>query len=135
MEQLEKSIEKYYDFLKSKTIIETIPESDWVILHTPYIGLYNDSISISIKKDEDRIVMSDDGIALKNLMINILDKKYEKLLRSIIFGYDVKIEYNKELMVYTTEEDFAQKLYNLISAIQEIHTTVAALYADHILNS
>ena len=42
-------IENYYNFLKQKTAVITETGSKWVVISTPFIGLFNDTLEIFIK--------------------------------------------------------------------------------------
>jgi len=35
-------IDKYYDFLKGKTAVITETGSNWAVISTPFIGLFNE---------------------------------------------------------------------------------------------
>lgn len=117
-------IDKYYEFLKERTSVITSTESDWIVISTPFIGLFNDMIEIYVKKENGKIVLSDDGVTLKN--IELLgppisrSPKRKDLFENILLIYGVQL-HGDELMIEATENNFAQKTHNLISAISEIN--------------
>lgn len=137
-------INKYYDFLKERTTIVTDTGTDWAVISTPFIGLFNDTLEIYAKKDNGKILMSDDGVTLKNLELTgaaiARSPKRKELLERILLTYGIQLQ-DDELMVEATENNFAQKKHNLISAISEINDmymlakhTVASIFKEDVRN-
>ncbi|MFN4299869.1 MAG: DUF1828 domain-containing protein [Thermaurantimonas sp.] len=137
-------INKYYDFLKERTTIVTDTGTNWAVISTPFIGLFNDTLEIYAKKDNGKILMSDDGITLKNLELTgaaiTRSPKRKDLLERILLTYGIQLQ-NDELIVEATENNFAQKKHNLISAISEINDmymlakhTVASIFKEDVRN-
>ena len=136
-------IENYYNFLKQKTAVITETGSKWVVISTPFIGLFNDTLEIFIKKENDKIQMSDDGVTLKNLELigSIISRspKRKDLLERILLTYGIQLNNNDELVVDANENNFAQKKHNFISAISEINDmymlakhTVASVFKEDV---
>lgn len=137
-------INKYYDFLKERTTIVTDTGTNWAVISTPFIGLFNDTLEIYAKKDNGKILMSDDGVTLKNLELTgaaiARSPKRKDLLDRILLTYGIQMK-DDELIVETTENNFAQKKHNLISAISEINDmymlarhTVASIFKEDVRN-
>ncbi len=122
MKWLEDNIKQYYDFLKSNTHLRKSMESGWIVINTPYVGTFNDTIDIYAKKEPTgQIVLSDDGLTLKNLELVGVDlssrsKKRKEWLNMILLNYGITLQ-NGELVVHCSNADFAQKKHNLLSAI------------------
>jgi hypothetical protein len=137
-------IENYYNFLKSKTIAITNTGSDWAVISTPFIGLFNDTLEIYVKKENGKIILSDDGVTLKNLELvgSAISRspKRKELLERVLLTYGIQW-LNDELIVEATENNFPQKKHNLISAIAEINDmymlakhTVASVFKEDVRN-
>jgi len=120
-------INSYYDFLKGKTSVITETGTNWVVISTPFIGLFNDTLDIYAKMDSanNKILLSDDGVTLKNLdLIGATishSPKRKEIVQRILSNYDVQIDPNNEIVVQANESSFAQKKHNLITAISEIN--------------
>lgn len=114
-------MDEYYTFLKEKTII-TQSTTGWVTISTPFLNMFNDSIEIYAKKDNGKILLSDDGNTLKNLdyygVSFSRSPKRKEFLENILLNYGISIK-NQELLVETNELNFPQKKLNLLSAISE----------------
>jgi len=135
-------IDKYYDFLKGRTAIVTETGTNWAVISTPFLGLFNDTLEIYAKKDNGKILLSDDGITIKNLDLVgspiSRSSKRKELLDKILLNYDIQFQDN-EFITQATEQNFAQKKHNLISAISEINDmymlakhTVASIFKDDV---
>ena len=136
MNWIEDSINQYYDWLKTKTYAKVDEQSDWVAVTTPFLGLFNDPIEIYMKMEDETILMSDDGVTLKNLELAgasiTRSPKRKEWLDFILLNYGITID-NGELFVKAKQADFSQKKHNLICAISEI--TDMEITAKHIVSS
>ena len=136
MNWIEDSINQYYDWLKTKTYTKEDEQSGWFAVTTPFLGLFNDPIEIYMKMEDDTILMSDDGITIKNLELAgasiTRSPKRKEWLDFILLNYGVTID-NGELLVKAKQADFSQKKHNLICAISEI--TDMEITAKHIVSS
>lgn len=136
MNWIEDSINQYYDWLKTKAYAKVDEQSDWVAVTTPFLGLFNDPIEIYMKMEDETILMSDDGVTLKNLELAgasiTRSPKRKEWLDFILLNYGITID-NGELFVKAKQADFSQKKHNLICAISEI--TDMEITAKHIVSS
>ncbi len=128
------------EFLKEKTAVVTQTGTEWVVISTPFIGLFNDMLEIYAKREDGRIVLSDDGATLKNLETvgTSLEhsSKRREILDRILLTYGVKFA-DGELLVEATDANFGQRKHNLISAISEVNdmymlakNTVASVFKE-----
>lgn len=135
-------IENYYEFLKGRTVAITETGTEWSVISTPFLGLFNDTIELYVKKENDRIFFSDDGVTLKNLELvgSLISRspKRKELLDRILLTYGVQLEQD-ELTIEANETNVAQKKHNLISAISEINDmymlakhTVASIFKEDV---
>lgn len=136
MNWIDDSINDYFNWLLKKTFITKDEETKWCSITTPFIGLFNDNIEIYVKKDNDKLIFSDDGITLSNLELIgapiMRSPKRKEWLEMILLNYGISI-YENELQVIGTEKDFNQKKHDLICAISEISDM--AMMAKHNVNS
>lgn len=139
---LNELIDNYYDFLKGRTAVVTETGTNWAVISTPFIGLFNDTLEIYAKKDNEKILLSDDGITVKNLDLIgspvSRSPKRKDLLDKILLNYGIQYQDN-EFITEATEQNFAQKKHNLVSAISEINDmymlakhTVASIFKDDV---
>jgi hypothetical protein len=121
---IDKLIDDYYKFLKDRTAIITDTGTDWAAISTPYMGAFNDSIELYVKKSQGKILLSDDGVTLKNLDLQGVaishSAKRKAFMDNILLTYGITYT-DDELMVEATESTFAQKKHNLIMAISEVN--------------
>lgn len=135
-------IDKYYDFLKGRTAIVTDTGTDWAVISTPFPGLFNDTLEVYTKKDNGKILLSDDGITIKNLDLVgspiSRSPKRKDLLDKILLNYGIQFKDN-EFIAEATEQNFPQKKHNLVSAISEINDmymlakpTIASIFKEDV---
>jgi hypothetical protein len=122
---INKLVKDYYDFLKGHTVISTDTGTPWSVIYTPFLGLFNDTIELYIKNQDDRIHISDDGITLKNLEqigapINRSQKRKD-IVNGILINYGINLTDENELVTDANNDNFSQKKHNIISAISEIN--------------
>lgn len=139
---LNELIDKYYEFLKGRTAVVTDTGTNWAVISTPFIGLFNDTLEVYAKRDNGKILLSDDGITIKNLDLIgspvSRSPKRKDLLDKILLNYGIQYQDN-EFITEATEQDFAQKKHNLVSAICEINDmymlakhTVTSIFKDDV---
>jgi len=139
---IDKLLDDYYLFLKQKTVITEISSSDWIEIDTPFTDVFNDTIEIYAKRQNGKIILSDDGHTLRNLELSGVEisrsQNRKEMLDRILLNYGVHLE-NKELTSEATESTFPQKKLNLLSAISEANDlyviakhTVASLFREDV---
>ncbi len=105
-------IDKYYDFLKGRTSVITETGTDWAVISTPFLGLFNDTLDVYAKKENGKILLSDDGMTIKNLDLigSTISRspKRKELLDRILLNYGIQLNDN-EFVTEATEQTFAQK--------------------------
>lgn len=132
----ENSINQYYHWLREKTFTKADDQSGWVTVSTPFLGLFNDPIEVFMKLQGDTILLSDDGVTLKNLDLAgasvTRSPKRKEWLDFILLNYGVELQ-GDELCVSANQMDFPQKKHNLICAISEVSDM--EITAKHIVSS
>lgn len=142
MSWIDERIETYYQWLKDNTAIKEDIGIGWSSVSTPFVGLFNDCIEIFIKKEEDKILLSDDSLTIENLTLLGVDiarsPKRMEFIKYVLRNYGVQLV-DKELTVVSSEKDFPQKKHALISAISEISDlgitakhTVASVFVEDV---
>lgn len=142
MSWIDERIETYYQWLKDNTAIKEDIGTGWSSVSTPFVGLFNDCIEIFIKKEEDKILLSDDSLTIENLTSLGMDiarsPKRMEFIKYVLRNYGVQLV-DKELTVVSSEKDFPQKKHALISAISEISDlgitakhTVASVFVEDV---
>lgn len=144
MNWIDELIEEYFRFLRGKTSVHTDELTGWSVISTPFMGIFNDTIDLFVKKNNGKILLSDDGKTLHNLDLvgaNISRSvKRKEIMEKIFLNYGVKLD-GEEIITEATEKDFPQKKYNLISAIAEVNDlytlakiTVASVFKEDVQN-
>ncbi len=132
----EDSISQYYHWLREKTFTKSDGQSGWIAVSTPFLGLFNDPIEVYMRLQGDTILLSDDGVTLKNLALSganvTRSQKRKEWLEYILLNYGVEL-HNDELCISAKQADFPQKKHNLICAISEISDM--EITAKHIVSS
>jgi hypothetical protein len=134
---LEKLLDEYYAFLKGRTSIIEETGTDWHVISTPFVGLFNDTIELYIKKqDNNKILLSDDSITINNLELMgasiSRSPKRKEIMDKILLNYGLQLKGN-EIVAESTEQSFVQKKFGFISAISEINDMY--MLAKHSISS
>lgn len=135
-------INDYYIWLKSKTVIISDEKTQWVAIQTPFIGLFNDTIEMYAQKKENKIILSDNGETFHNLDLvgSSLNRTGERrnIAERILLNYGIQLQ-ETELIAETTEQNFAQKKHNFLSAIMELNdlyvlskTSVSSIFKEDV---
>jgi len=123
MSWISELVDDFYKFLREKTEIQEDALTEWHLVTTPFLGLFNDSIEIYIKRNGDKIILSDDGQTLHNLELSGVSltrsQKRMDYLKRILLNYGVLLQDNRELVIVSDIKNFAQKQLNLLAAISD----------------
>lgn len=123
MNWIDELINNYFSFLKEKTIVTKLENSDWIEISTPFTDVFNDTIEIYAKRNNGKIFLTDDGITMRNLELSGVEisrsAKRKDYLEKILLNHGVKLDNSNELTSEATVYNFPQKKLNLISAISE----------------
>lgn len=121
---LEQLLDDYYAFLKGRTSIIDKTGTDWHVISTPFVGLFNDTIELYVKKQDNKILLSDDSITINNLNLTgsaiSRSPKRKETMDKILLNYGLMLKGN-EIITEATEQSFVQKKFCFISAISEIN--------------
>ncbi len=101
-------IDYYYDYLKANTTVRNEVDGGWYVVYLPIELRFRDMMEIYIKKEGDKIIISDDGYACYMLA--------KKDLATIADLYELKLDDN-ELIIQTDEKRFPDDFQKMIRAI------------------
>ena len=121
--EINELIERYFRWLKDKTITRNIGNS-WTEITTPYLDRQNDYLQIYAKKEKDEIILTDDGYIINDLELSgcSLDSPRRKdILKTTLNGFGVQLSGNDSLIVKTNSNDFPEKKHELIQAMLAVN--------------
>lgn len=122
MKDIKLLLDKYYEWLKDKTIWKEIDQ--WAEITTPYIDRHNDYIQIYLRKEGNEFLLTDDSYTINDLLqegCSLDSEKRQKLLEITLNGFGVQRDYNDALFVKASPENFALKKHNLIQAVLAVN--------------
>jgi len=142
MNWLDKALDDYFRFLKDKTVVTASEGTEWVEISTPFTGLFNDTLDVFAKREGNQILLSDDGVTLRNLELSGLSvtrsPKRKELFNRILTNHGIGYE-NEELIVRTDPAHFAQRKLDMITAMSEVNDlhylaehTVASVFVEDV---
>lgn len=135
-------LKEYYAWMRDNTLVKEDSLTGWVAISTPFVGLFNDNIQIYAKRENNGIILSDDGETLDNLAlagVEIARSQHRKQnVDYILSNYGVELS-NGELIIKANNSNFPRQKHNLISAISEISDmsivakhTVASMFNEDV---
>ena len=144
MTWIDDRIQQYYAWMKDNTIVHEDNGTGWCSVSTPFIGIFNDHIQVFIKKEGEKILLSDDGQTLDSLSLTGVDinrsARRKELVEMILRTYGVQLQ-GKELIASASEKTFPRMKHAFISAICEISDleimakhTVASVFKEDVDN-
>lgn len=134
----DKLISSYLTWLKSKISVKEI--NGVAEITTPFLDRHNDHLQFYIKKQEDSLLLSDDGYVLSDLEMSGWEAntpRRREMLTITLNGYGVECV-DGELFVKATEKDFPQKKHSFIQAMMAVndmaltsrHNTLSLFFED-----
>ncbi len=122
MTWINEHIDNYYKWLKDKTVILADGKSGWILINTPFVGLFNDHIELYAKKNNNIITLSDNGETAHNLeLVGVnINRKRKDIVDAILLNYGIKANGN-EFFVECNASNFPQKKHNLLTAVLELN--------------
>lgn len=120
---MENLIKKYTDWLYSKYTARQLEEGFEIT--TPFLNPHNDYIQIFAKREDNKILLSDDGTTLDELEMSgvAMDRSENRKseLSVILNGFGIKKDSNNELFVYCTDNNFPECKHRLIQGILSVY--------------
>lgn len=115
-------IDNYFKWLKDNTSTKLINDT-WSEITTPYLDRHNDCLQIYAKKENNNIVLTDDGYIINDLISSgcTLDSQRRKeILSNTVKGFGVLLDKN-QITVKTSVDNFPQKKHDLIQAMLAVN--------------
>jgi hypothetical protein len=110
-------IDAYLVWLREKITFAAV--DDVIEITTPFLDSHNDHIQLYIKQDKEKIVITDDGYTISDLLMTGCDLssgRRKQILQGILNGFGVKMS-GKELIVETDAHNYPQKKHALLQAV------------------
>jgi len=122
-------IEKYVKWIKDNTAVHNIQDGTACAISTPFLDRHNDHLEIYILQHEQGYKLTDDGFTLNDLEISGMDvmssPKREKIFKTILNGFGVKVGDDQALYVTATNSNIGQKKHYLIQAVLAVNDMFA----------
>jgi len=142
IEEIQKLIDQYLDWLKDKTKLREI-SNNWIEITTPHLDRHNDYLQIYAKKADSGYILSDDGYTINDLLqsgCKLESPKRQNLLKTALAGFGVQLN-ESSLEVHASQENFALRKHNLVQAILAVNDLfylaepmVASLFYEDVVN-
>lgn len=120
--EIDTLIENYFKWLKDNTSTKLINDT-WSEITTPYLDRHNDCLQIYAKKEDNKIILTDDGYIIDDLESSgcLLDSPRRiEILNTTLRGFGVTCD-NNQLIVNTSVDNFPQKKHDLIQAMLAVN--------------
>lgn len=113
-------------FQKELTVLSDL-STEWSVVPTPFVGLFNDQMEIFVKQEGDDIFLSDDGITLWNAESAGFDgdepRNWAKL-NLILAKYGATLNDEKHIVKQVAKNQFNQGRHELSMALLAINDMI-----------
>jgi hypothetical protein len=120
---MENLIKKYVDWLNNKISFRQL--GDWFEITTPFLNHHNDYIQIYARKEDSRILISDNGVTIDELEmtgVNIdRSDKRKSELAVILNSFGIKRDEKNGLFINCFENNFPESKHRFIQAILSVY--------------
>ena len=114
-------VEQYSEWLKQKF---TVTEIDGICeIITPFVDRHNDFLQIYVKKDGNKLIITDDGYTISDLKLSGFDittEKRKQVMDSILNGFSARLQ-GDEIIIEANAENFPKKKHNIIQAMLAVN--------------
>lgn len=120
----QKIIDQYIKWIKDNTSIRATEKGGFCEITTPFLDRHNDHLEIYVEKKEDKIILSDDGYILADLLISGVEINTDRkrtILKMALNGFGVKINENNQLYIEANMNNIGQKKHYLLQAMLSIN--------------
>jgi len=118
---IQRLLDKYIHWVRDNTKVRKI--EGFVEITTPYLDRHNDYLQIYVKRENNNLVLTDDGYIIQDLESSgckLESKKRQDLLSITLNGFGVKLAGNA-LEVNASIDNFNLKKHNLIQAMLAVN--------------
>jgi hypothetical protein len=120
-QECQQLIDNYVEWLRKGLSVEHFDQA--CELTTPFLDRHNDHLQVYAVKENERIVLSDDGYILADLRTSGLDlntPKRKAVLEAVLNGYGIKTD-GKRLFIEASSRNFGQRMHSLIQAMLSVN--------------
>jgi len=118
-------VDSYLSWIKDNTFINAISGDQQYKITVPFLDRHNDHVEIYIKEIDNGFRLTDDGFTIADLKMSGLNidssPKRDQIFKTILNGYGVKVDDDKNLYVDATLHNIGQKKHYLIQAILSVN--------------
>jgi len=114
-------LDKYVHWVRDNTKVRKI--DDFIEITTPYLDRHNDYLQIYVKRENNNLILTDDGYIIQDLEnsgCKLESKKRQDLLSITLNGFGVKKAGNA-LEVNASIDNFNIKKHNLLQAMLAVN--------------
>jgi len=118
------TIENYIKWIRDNTSIKSIEEGALCEITTPFLDRHNDHLQIYIQKCGNKYILTDDGYTIDDLRMSGMEintPKREKVFKTVLNGFGIKVRDNNELYVEADWGNIGQKKHYLLQAILAVN--------------
>ena len=126
-------IDAYLQWLRENYETEAVGER--CLISTPLLDRHNDALEIFVKRDGERVILTDAGHTISDLHASGMEfntPKRKEVLESILNGFGVRRE-DDELVVTGTVPNCGQKKHNLLQAMLAVDD-MFVMSQEHVLS-
>ena len=131
-------ISDHRDWFQKELTVLSDPSTEWSVVPTPFVGLFNDQMEIFVKQEGDDIFLSDDGITLWNAESAGFDgdepRNWAKL-NLILAKYGATLNDEKHIVKQVGVTCTFHKIAKILLAPQYTFCNSACLLISHIPQS
>lgn len=117
-------IDAYVGWIKDNSSLRLIEDGRFCEITTPFLDRHNDHLEIYGTKKDNAIFLTDDGNTLSDLEMSgvlLSSPKREKIFRTIVNGFGVRVGEKGELYVEGNVNGIGQKKHQLLQAILAVN--------------
>jgi hypothetical protein len=117
-------IDNYISWIRDNTSIKAIADGNTCEIITPFMDRRNDHLQIYVIKKGNNYTLTDDGYTIHDLMMSGLDintPKREKIFRTVLNGFGVKLGDKNDLHIEANLNNIGQKKHYLLQSILSVN--------------
>ena len=104
----------YINWIKLNTVITPLPNG-WTEISTPFMDNHNDGLVIYAKKEQDEVVLSDNGYFIEDM--ELYGSVNQQEIRDFFQRYGISVTDDKELQIKGTLKEYPAKQHVLLQAM------------------
>lgn len=124
LNKIESFVDDYLRWLKTqiKPYNLDFNSEGYAVISTPFLDVHNDHIEIYIKKDKNKIILSDDAYTINNLELSGLNMtpKREELIKGICKRHGLICD-GPEISKTTSIDNFTSSFHSIIQTILAVN--------------